>query len=729
MSRKSLFFGSIVLILAMLFTLAGCNNPAGGVGPEGPQGPSGPASTQPGPQGPVGPTGPGIQSLTANPVDEALLSFYFDYKDFEGIVLEPGVTTVSGTVPAGKTLYVVVGAAGVVTVDSAGLILEDGATLEIWSGALTATGLGTVGVLKPADSAAAPVIKGAGTLFLPIIVDDVTYDAGYHAESPEVSGVTGVYPGSAVTNNGPNSTPVVEAFTNSNIARYFTNKASTLTVLNVSEPITDVAFLPAPPKAVSLTLKGTANSIAAAFALPSNTKLIVDTNAELDIQAAFSANADAEFTNKGLVTLTGSGSGLINNSAGGTITNNGTIEETDTDLAIANVEVLLGLPGSGTIVLEEPSGAVTLTLTGVDNPLFQNVVIQSGVTLSGPNGLTDIFSSVAEVGKKITIESGGVLSLDDDNTKIGAAVDNKTGGTITTATDNASVLTTIFTSSGNKGAVTATALTTIDAALIIPQDITLTVGGTTDFSNGSNNVTVNGELVVDNVDLTPDENIFVNGRLTINNSGTGSLAMASGKTLNIASTAILAGVGTINTVTSGGDIKIEGKEGSYTADDLAAEDYADALEDVTEAIGLLKNKYDLDGPGSVASLAAFGGSVIGTIDFFQPTGTGAAQDVAANHTTASIPPIKLPVGTGVESVSVDVAKGASSSILDSDFSLDVSTGVDPEYDTLTLEDTAYNGGTPEFCVLQIKEYKVSNANLISPLQTAEPFRIGIKTER
>jgi hypothetical protein len=99
MLRKSLVIGSIVLMLVMLFALAGCENPASGSdGPQGAQGPTG--ST-----GKTGQKGPdGIVYFIGPNVTEGELDAAFDVNNY--VSLRNTVEDVYGEVPPGKTLYV-----------------------------------------------------------------------------------------------------------------------------------------------------------------------------------------------------------------------------------------------------------------------------------------------------------------------------------------------------------------------------------------------------------------------------------------------------------------------------------------------------------------------------------------------------------------------------------------------------------------------------------------------
>jgi hypothetical protein len=130
MSRKSLFFGSIVLLLTTLLIFAGCDN---SVSPGAP----GPAGT-PGAEGPQGNQGeegdPGIAAdafLPGPTVRASDLDYNYEVMGRDVAVLGTSVTRVTGVIPSGKTLYVlgnvIVGNDVPAITDT--LVLEDGAKL------------------------------------------------------------------------------------------------------------------------------------------------------------------------------------------------------------------------------------------------------------------------------------------------------------------------------------------------------------------------------------------------------------------------------------------------------------------------------------------------------------------------------------------------------------------------------------------------------------------------
>jgi hypothetical protein len=127
MLKKSLVFGSIVILLGMLLAFTGCKNPAGPEGPPGDQGTPGTPGTTPGGDdgngngnggdngGDNGGNNGGGETLLvpadaypliASVVTADDLAAAFEASTTKLVVLRPSVTTVYGEVPLGAALYV-----------------------------------------------------------------------------------------------------------------------------------------------------------------------------------------------------------------------------------------------------------------------------------------------------------------------------------------------------------------------------------------------------------------------------------------------------------------------------------------------------------------------------------------------------------------------------------------------------------------------------------------------
>jgi hypothetical protein len=740
MSKKSLFFGSTVLLIAMLFTLAGCDNPAG---PEGPKGDNGTGGLQ-GSEGlevtgPDGEFGGYRLSGIVKPVD---LEQAFLRDDV--VILQYNVASVYGVVPEGGTLIVL--GPTIVAVDE-DLTLKDGAKVDIQSEAtLTATGIGS-GLLKLYSAGSVPEVTGAGRIFLPAVQTGV-HDGFLHWESAEVD-VESQYPGSFY--NGTS----IGGFNSSSIAILF-SRWSELFIPDVPDLTADAI-----PSGKTLNLLGTTNTITAHFTLKSNATLIVAEDARLTISATFDGNPGSAFINKGkgqdsgLVDL---GVFLIGVDTGkfdltGTapdiypaVTNNGLITTVDT--TEGNIRDLLALDGSGTVKL-----GATVPLT-VPLLLNQNLELTAG-TFTLFNTSDPIHEDSAS-GKTITIGSTATLALEANSTLIGY-LDGTTPvltkvlnfGTITTPTLVSSVLTNIFESlvavDGIKGRVQADGIVVLDAPFEIPKGVTLdltkasTFAGVTSSNTAPRTLTVAGELYITGndalnaADLVPPENITVSGKVVLVNSNA-SLTVAANKIFDIASTAEFEGSGVLKQV-SGTPVTIDNVENYEFSGDVVGDNFAVALADIKATItGALVDKIDLTG-------SHFTGAekVIGTVDLSgaltSGNGPGTAVSIVSLSTIAgsvvTVPSnITITQGTILNDVtSLPPAGGSAAVFTDvTKFTLAVETsspwGV-------TLRDDADVVASPiidKFGVLRFINYTVAKFNLVSPKQ-ADPFHIGVKSAR
>jgi hypothetical protein len=503
MLKKSLIFGSIVLLIVMLFALAGCE------GPVGPAGRNGEIPTIPDPI-PGTPGTPGSTSLALPNVEPRdLLGAFRD----GNVTLTSSVQTVYGVVPAGYELKVM----GKNTRVLAGysLDVQKDATLTIWEEAsLEADGVGS-GFLTPNVGAIIQQVgtetTGKGTLVLPYDLDD-QFEKGFHYKSPEVQNIGNLYVGS--TSAGGDA-PL--ALTPTNIARIFENE-NAIAVQNVAglEP-------EAIPQDKKLTLVGNANTITTtSFTLgASGAELIVADGAVLTASnGTLTTSLGGTITNKGTIVL--DSTGIILEGTGEVI-NNGRI--TTSTATSGDLVSLLALEGTGRI---ESAGAITLTAAPTLN---QNLYI---VGLSSVT-LVDALAPILDVtpGREITIVTGSSLHLGSTSLGVDAPVNNS--GTITTTTISTDVLKTIFGEMKNKGAVTASgAIVALASELTIPSEVELTLSGASTFATGNTNLIVNGKLILGtSADLVPLGDVTINGTLDLGTGG--SLTIAAGKALKIES--------------------------------------------------------------------------------------------------------------------------------------------------------------------------------------------------
>jgi hypothetical protein len=729
MSRKSLFFGSIVLILAMLFALAGCKDPV--AGPQGPRGDQGDQGKQgdtgrPGNTVQGDPGGGGLSgAVTAVDLDVA-------FSKSDEVILLSNVTSVYGVVPANKKLIVL---GNTLVADGKELKLESGAVLEVFEGAvLQAINLNTKSGALTGPGAS---VEGAGAVILPVdlsILPNGPYTGSLHWDSDQIASSVARYPGSASTAGGA---PV--QLTSAFIGEIFITYAplSELTVLDI-EDLEPVAI----PEGKKLTLVGTGNTITdGTFTLNQNSKLTVGAGAVLTIGvfnasiSAFESNSDAVFTNNGtveLITYGGDFSTIIPN--GGVITNNNTInsESTDED----DIKPLLAATGTGTIVLT-PAGVVNFT---DDVPLNQHLVLGGGqryVLNDSPRPFTGFAAD-----RTITINSGATLVLGGSTIAIGTTNNVTNNGIIETATTDTKVLGTIFGETGNKGEVTAigdvTVTTSVPAAFTIPKDIILNLEtGDPTLAGVTSDFIVAGILNVleDDTLLVPIGNITISGTVNLDDDGS-SLTIATGtppRILTITSTALFDGEGVLSQADTTSIIKIDDGEGelpgSYSlGTGVAGEDFADALNAIRTTRNLLT-----DSVSTAGSTFADYDLVIGTVDVTTDLSGGGGPSPGGPHpiyptkTAADATPITLLPGTVVTNTGLAVLPtlGTTSTypfLSSTTFTLGITANV------LTLSDSGLAGGVDKFGVLRFNSYTITNGELTSPTLT-KLFHIGVKSKR
>jgi hypothetical protein len=757
MSKKSLIFGSIVLLLAMVFALTGCDNPAG---PKGD--PGDPGNGLKGDQGLVG--GGGLSGGVVRAVD---LEEAFALSDL--VIVQSNVIRISGVVPAGKTLKIL--GEGVLVEDpgTAGiqdLELEAGATLIINEGAdLSARALpGAEGKLIAASGAK---VEGKGAIVLPVdLSPNQSYTASLHWESSAISGDTQKYPGSWYPNSLldpiPDGHPWAVAQINSDAiqAIFIDKEYNELTVK-------DIAGLEnhAIPPYKTLTLVGE-NTITPPFLLENYAKLIVGESGILDISggaanAAFSSNSAAEFVNEGRVNLD-INARLIGNSGG--LTNNGTIYTKS--ITATNIVELLGITATeytktATIVVENgnPGGSIWLTSTGTalgaPIPLNQNLVLAPEVAtsynLAEIAAATRPFTGFGLGGKPlITIKAGATLVLAAVSETIGTTVNNE--GLITTATASFTTLQNIFTDTGGIGSVSSVAAAAIilekDESFVIPKGTTLTLNNTvaTTFASGPNIIpaskdsplTVSGRLInAANNALAPKGDITVTGHIHLGTTNSGSLTIAAGKTLDISSTATFEGEGVLKQEDQTTSIvKINGEGGingykfssdttGLTAADVAGKNFEKALADIKSVRSSFTDNFDLNDIAASASFGAYSGQkVIGTVDLVGVTASTLAP--IRFSTVANEGYIVIPDGVSISATAYAIVPNAQSVRpfnAANEFAMDIMPNRQ-----LGLSNNPPAGGTDRFGVLEFNKLIILKSNLRSP-ELHDLYHVGVKSQR
>ncbi|MDR1637992.1 MAG: hypothetical protein LBR93_11735, partial [Treponema sp.] len=305
MKRKSLLFGLLAVLSAVLI-FTGCANPADG------------SNGSPGKPGDPGDPG-GIfidGTVTAGDLENAFL-------DNNLVILQSGVDSVEGLVPQGKILRM----GGTATEVEDGKELKVDGTLEITPKAnLTATGVST-GVLKGTGS-----VTGDGILSLPVIVDDGSFD-GLHYLSDNIT-VTKKAAGATVT--GGTATDLSDG---DGVAGIFAVEG--INDLSVSG-ITGIATATIPANK-TLRLQGDGNKLAATATFAPAGAVIVEDGGEL-------ATTKADGTTVSKITIAGGGKldlAKADDKVSSNVTNNGTFATVITD--DTEFKKLLALSGSGKI--------------------------------------------------------------------------------------------------------------------------------------------------------------------------------------------------------------------------------------------------------------------------------------------------------------------------------------------------------------------------------------------
>jgi hypothetical protein len=725
MSRKSLFFGSIVLILAMLFALAGCKDPvAGPQGPQGDQGNQGDKGDSI--QGGTGDTGAG--GLSGDDIRAVDLDDAFAKSDV--VTLLSNVQTVYGKVPSGGTLRVL-GEAITVPAERT-LELENGATLIIYQGAtLSAIAVpGTEGSLVAGTGAK---VEGEGAVILPVDLSDPDdpldepFPASLlHWESDQVTiPLKYRYPGSYYDGSDIldlNSSAIAAIFGKENGTKY-----TELTVKNVTA--LGANAIPANKK---LTLVGSFNTIVVPFMLINYAKLTVGEQGVLTVTGtgALSSNSAAEFVNEGEVSLDVNVS-LTGNSGG--LTNNGTIYTQS--VTGSTIVALLGITATeatktATIVVRNVGSGTPIVLTGaggVSIPLNQNLkLLPIGVTVQTYT-LADApepFTGFGLEGKPvITIGPTAILNLPANVTTIGTTVVNRSGGLISTATVSSATLKNIFTNMGGIGRVTATAAVqlTSDLAFAIPKDTVLTLGnvGATLATGTDSSLTIDGTLINGgNAPLAPLDNITINGTVDL---GTAGLTIAALKTLKISSSAVISGAGVLEQEDATSVVEIDGLPGYVlTNTGVVGDNFATALANITETRDKLKDTVSLGG----SQFAGFSEKAIGTVDL-----SGDAANTIlpiAFSATAAGDPIIIPGTTAITPTALAVLGDTPPFTTSTTFTLSINGSRE-----LSLADSGLTGSTDKFGVLEFNKYTITELLLQSPELGGEDylFHLGVKSKR
>jgi hypothetical protein len=466
MLKKSLFFGSIA-VLAALLLITGCSNPTSSSSSSGNEeennnntGNNNNGGTGGNNAGDSGGIITGVNPVSAD--DLAIL-----FKDYSTVTLGENIPSVVGEVPSGKTL-IILGSG--TKVPNAGVLNVVG-TIEIMKPALlTATYDGTsTGLLTGSGQ-----IKGDGAVSLPYLQQGASLPAGGvdYATQAKKSGATAAI-GSVVAADGSVSVPA-----GGSIPSGLYDANGNLTLANITDLVTgDI------PVGNTLTLTGAGNTISTALTLAADSKLIINGTLATTTYAITPANA---------------------------ITNNGFIISGATT-AGAQQPLIFDMKGTGTVEFTaQATGAVGGTV------LTQNVI------LSGNGKLTA--SSIAQpfTGDKTITITGASAILD-----LGATAANLTGVTIKNEGTGATAISTSTTSASAlhnilalKGNITSSGAVTGNDNITVPGGTTLVHSG--DFAGGTGTLTINGKATFGTGTLASQK-----GAITINEGAEATFTTAT----------------------------------------------------------------------------------------------------------------------------------------------------------------------------------------------------------
>jgi hypothetical protein len=783
MLRKSLILGSITLLMVMLFALTGCEGPVGPAGDPGKDGDDG----KPGKSGYDG-NPAGLFYSGPNVSDEDLAAAF---AKGAVVVLGSGVESVYGVVPAGKTLEVL----------GIGTEIKGGETLAVNDGTLDVSGeailVASAVVSFPPESGVGALtvsgsakIVGDGAIVLPYVLGG-EFTAGLHFNSPELKTASSPfrYPGAVFQNDRTQVYPkpsyisdVPRRLAASDLPNIFlVEQTGDLTVYNL--PFLEDDHISPNRK---LTLKGTENTLNSGdFGLGGGAILVVAERAVLNSEgSSITVKEAAKIYNEGTIELGQTGrvklpvvAGAGAGGDGSAFENNGTITFSPANNNDDWVKNVVGLWGSGTVVLTPQNGFELKRVA-----IRQNVTINANNGNSAANTITfkddsdndkGPFNGV-EPGKIITIGKGVTLSLHRDSRSIGAKVVNN--GTLITPTINTpEVLEYFWYEMDYKGKVEASGNLALIGKqdLVIPEGIELTISGLgttlgsvakTVNPDAPFDVVVKGTLILaDNVALAPDNDVIVDasgslklgggslkpkGNVVINGSlhtGTGvfsnndlALEIATGKSLEIKdSTKIGGGIGRI-IVNNPLAFTIDGIPGFRARNDshgVPGKDFQKALAGVLGAAEILKSDITLPptGPDSPYNISSAAVSVIGTVELWNNSAAvfiSHTPNAVDDRSRAIIVPDDTAVFTGVSNVDLgyDVHSDNTYFTQSRDFQLVVSGNEVCIVDTGYLS-PGFGGvkGSYGYGVVDFNTIRFVNNDLIGPVLPL--FKVGVKSHR
>jgi hypothetical protein len=586
MKRKSLLFGLLAVLSAVLI-FTGCANPADGSdGAAGPQGLGGD-------QGPEGPKGVATLPSGAPP---ALLAAYFKNADKVFVVAAPG--TGNFTVPQGKTLAVV----GDVNLNTVPLTINafEG-TIDVSEGKFINAGSATF-LVKPdvAEAFAAAVPSGIVPEYLSSIPSPgsptpITKDV--ILDSLAIGGTDNITAANFLTFAGSSDTVYVLGNAVIDATAAVNLSAPKLVVYGEIQaegagPLTIGANVKGSLKATgALTVAGIDNL----SELDTGTYTVTSTDTALDIDALNSTGA-GKLSLGGTVTAVeiGGGNGNIEfTAATGTLTAL-SLENTG-GITFGHAAAALAVPSSVAAVF---GGDVTLA-GGISTPSSSTstITFNGNVTLADGKAITIGETTVAAVtlkaGKSIFVGTGKLLTAVEEATIVA-----DTGGAILTAAASAKTLTV-----ATQGITVSGKVAVAETLVLNGQDITLddgatlvlgtgailkgtgkVIAGDTEIVGGWQAVGASGTVTITEDTITASAAAVLTGISggsgTITVPASGTLTIAANTAINVATTGSIvltkdgSNGGIINL--SATTAKITGLKGGSTNQDFTSSNIANA---------------------------------------------------------------------------------------------------------------------------------------------------------
>lgn len=486
------------------------------------------------------------------------------------------------------------------------------------SGALTKSGDGTL-TLSATNTNTGDITISAGTLDIQGLLESGNYD-GAIANSGQLKinsssnqTLAGVISGTGALNKSGSGTLTLSG-TN-------TYSGST-TITNGTISVSSSANLGATPGSAdgdNIIFNGGTLSATNDFTLDANKGITLTGNGTIDVTSSNTMTFDGIITDSGNLTKSGSGTLVL----GGANQNDGTITVNAGILEISD-QYSLGSSSGGTVVADGASLKITdaITITGESLTLNGN-----GVSNGGALQAANTSGTITLTGSATTLGSDTTINIGDGNLTFGGRITADannydltiTGGDGTIRPSGGLVL--------NSGTLTMSATGTFFAENSSTYSGgTIVTAGAIQYGNndafGTGDITMTGGkfYTSDASDFTIDENLNLQGSITLGNSGdsnaitfSGTNTLTGNTTASIDSAVSMAaiddGSNTYNLIKSGsGTLTLTGSNGydgttTISAGTLTVTGTLDNNTAVTVSSGAT---YDVDASDTISSLAGAG---------------------------------------------------------------------------------------------------------------------------